>query len=162
MNAYRLIVALVLSGAVAWPGARPIEAAGQWPAPALKLPTVVKRQLANGLPAWIVELHEVPVVQVNLLLRAGTANDPPGKYGVASLAAAMLTEGAGSRSSLELADAIDFLGADLNAASGIDSSAVRLHVPVARLGEALADHGGRGAPADVSGRRASIASGSSG
>ena len=138
MNAYRLIVALVLSGAVALAQAPdrskpPVNG----PAPALKLPTVVKRQLANGLPAWIVELHEVPVVQVNLLLRAGTANDPPGKYGVASLAAAMLTEGAGSRSSLELADAIDFLGADLNAASGIDSSAVRLHVPVARLGEAL-------------------------
>ena len=138
MNAYRLIVALVLSGAVALAQAPdrskpPVNG----PAPALKLPTVVKRQLANGLPAWIVELHEVPVVQVNLLLRAGTANDPPGKYGIASLAAAMLTEGAGSRSSLELADAIDFLGADLNAAAGIDSSAVRLHVPVARLGEAL-------------------------
>ena len=52
------------------------------PAPALKLPTIVKRQLANGLPVWIVELHEVPVVQVNLVVRTGTANDPPGKYGV--------------------------------------------------------------------------------
>ena len=107
------------------------------PAPALKLPTIVKRQLANGLPVWVVELHEVPVVQVNLLVRAGTANDPPGKYGVASLATAMLTEGAGSRSALEIADAVDFLGADLDASSGIDSSAVRLHVPVARLAEAL-------------------------
>ena len=97
----------------------------------------MKRQLANGLPVWIVELHEVPVVQVNLVVRTGTANDPPGKYGAASLTAAMLTEGAGSRAALELADAIDFLGADLNASSGIDSSAVRLHVPVARLAEAL-------------------------
>jgi zinc protease len=107
------------------------------PAPALKLPTIVKRQLANGLPVWVVELHEVPVVQVNLLVRAGTANDPPGKYGVASLTAAMLTEGAGSRSALEIADAVDFLGADLDASSGLDSSAVRLHVPVTRLAEAL-------------------------
>ena len=107
------------------------------PAPALKLPTIVKRQLANSLPVWVVELHEVPVVQVNLLVRAGSANDPPGKYGAASLAAAMLTEGAGSRTALEIADAVDFLGADLNASSGIDSSAVRLHVPVARLADAL-------------------------
>ena len=106
-------------------------------APALKLPTIVKRQLANAVPVWVVELHEVPVVQVNLLVRAGTANDPPGKYGVASLAAAMLTEGAGSRSALEIADAVDFLGADLNASSAIDASAVRLHVPVSRLAEAL-------------------------
>ena len=49
----------------------------------------------------------------------------------------MLLEGAGPRSSLELADAVDFLGADLTAAAGIDSSAVRLHVPVARLADAL-------------------------
>ena len=49
----------------------------------------------------------------------------------------MLDEGAGSRSALEIADAIDFLGADLGAASAFDSSAVRLHVPVARLAEAL-------------------------
>ncbi|MGE3508241.1 MAG: M16 family metallopeptidase [Vicinamibacterales bacterium] len=107
------------------------------PPPALTLPAVQKRQLSNGIPVWIVELHEVPVVQVNLVVFSGTSDDPVGKFGVASLTAAMLTEGAGSRSSLELADAIDFLGADLGATSGIDSSAVRLHVPVARLPEAL-------------------------
>ena len=138
MKLIRLIAACALCGAVTFaqaPDRSKPPATG--PAPTLELPTIVKRQLANGLPAWIVELHEVPVVQVNLLVRAGSANDPPGKYGVASLAAAMLTEGAGSRSALEIADAIDFLGADLNASSGIDSSAVRLHVPVARLAEAL-------------------------
>jgi zinc protease len=67
----------------------------------------------------------------------GTADDPAGKYGIASLTTAMLTEGAGSRGALEIADAVDFLGADLAATSGIDSSAIRLHVPVARLAEAL-------------------------
>src|SRR4051812_16838322 len=107
------------------------------PPPELKLPQIQKRQLSNGLRAWIVELHEVPVAQVNLVVLSGTAEDPAGKFGVASLAAAMLTEGAGSRSALEIADAIDFLGADLSAASALDSTSVRLHVPVARLGDAL-------------------------
>jgi predicted Zn-dependent peptidase len=107
------------------------------PAPALNLPAIQKRQLSNGLPVWIVELHEVPVAQVNLVVLSGTADDPAGKYGIASLTAGMLAEGAGSRSSLEIADAIEFLGADLGAASGIDSVAIRLHVPVARLAEAL-------------------------
>jgi len=46
------------------------------PAPTLKLPQIQKRQLSNGLPVWIVELHEVPVVQVNLMVMAGTADDP--------------------------------------------------------------------------------------
>jgi predicted Zn-dependent peptidase len=106
------------------------------PAP-LILPAVHKLKLSNGLPVWIVEMHKVPVAQVNLLVFSGTTDDPPGKYGVASLAAAMLEEGAGSRSALEIADAVDYLGADLGATSAIDSSAVRLHVPVARLADAL-------------------------
>jgi predicted Zn-dependent peptidase len=107
------------------------------PAPTLKPPAVQKQRLSNGLAVWLVEQHEVPVVQVNLLVASGSADDPPGKFGAANLMASMLMEGAGSRSSLELADAVDFLGADLNATNGSDSTAVRLHTPVARLAEAL-------------------------
>jgi predicted Zn-dependent peptidase len=107
------------------------------PAPELTLPAIQKRMLSNGLPVWIVETHEVPVVQVNLIVRSGSADDPPGRYGAASLAASMLLEGAGSRGSLEIADEVDFLGATLDAAAAIDFSAMRLHVPVARLAQAL-------------------------
>jgi len=128
------VAAATLSAQQAPDRARPPQPG---PPAALKLPAIQKQKLSNGLPVWIVEMHEVPVAQVNLVVSSGTANDPPGKFGVASLTAAMLEEGAGSRSALELADAIDFLGADLGATSGIDSSAVRLHVPVARLADAL-------------------------
>lgn len=107
------------------------------PAPALKLPAIQKLRLSNGLPVWIAELHEVPVAQVNLLIANGSAVDPVGHYGIASLAGAMLEEGAGSRTGLEIADAVDFLGASLNVTSGVDSTAVRLHVPVARLADAV-------------------------
>jgi zinc protease len=107
------------------------------PPPPLNLPALQKRQLSNGLPVWIVELHEVPVAQVNLVVFSGSAQDPSGKFGVASLAMSMLEEGAGTRSALQIADAVDFLGADLGTSVGSDSSAVRLHVPVARLADAL-------------------------
>jgi predicted Zn-dependent peptidase len=107
------------------------------PPPALKLPPIQKHTLENGLAVWIVEQHEVPIVQVNLLLRAGSAVDPDGKYGVASMTAAMLDEGAGTRSALDLADAIEFLGANLSTNSSFDYSAIRMSVPVARLGDAL-------------------------
>src|SRR3989440_12958051 len=83
------------------------------PPPALKLPAIQKRTLSNGLRIWIVERHEVPVVQVNLVVLSGTGDDPAGKFGIASLTASLLTEGVGSRSSLQNADAIDFIGADL-------------------------------------------------
>jgi predicted Zn-dependent peptidase len=107
------------------------------PTPALHLPAIDKRQLANGLPVWIVERHDVPVAQVNFVVLSGSTDDPAGRFGIASLTAAMLEEGAGSRSALEIADAVDFLGADLGTSSGSDSSAVRLHVPIDRLAGAL-------------------------
>jgi predicted Zn-dependent peptidase len=107
------------------------------PTPQLDLPAIQKRALSNGLAVWFVESHEVPIVQVNMVVRAGAGDDPAGKFGAASLTAAMLDEGAGSRSALELADAVEFLGAGLTTTSSFDSSAVRLNVPVERLRDAL-------------------------
>ena len=107
------------------------------PPPQLDLPTIQKRTLSNGLPVWIVEAHEVPVVQVNLVVLAGSGDDPAERFGLASLTAAMLDEGAGSRSALEIADAIEFLGAALGTTSSFDASAIRLNVPVDKLQDAL-------------------------
>ncbi|MBM3809700.1 MAG: insulinase family protein [Acidimicrobiia bacterium] len=107
------------------------------PAPSLKMPAIQKQQLTNGLPVWIVEHHEVPLAQVNLIVRSGSAADPIGKYGVGSLTAAMLDEGAGPRAALEIADALEFLGANLSTTSTFDASAVRLSVPVSKLADAL-------------------------
>ena len=100
-------------------------------------PAIVKRQLSNGLAVWIAERHELPVVQMSLLVPAGSAVDPRGRYGVASLTAAMLTKGAGARSAAEIADALDTLVANLSASSDIDFTSLQLYVPVARLAEAL-------------------------
>jgi len=107
------------------------------PTPQLDLPAIQKRALSNGLAVWLVESHEVPIVQVNVVVRAGAGDDPAGKFGTASLTAAMLDEGAGARSALEIADAVEFLGASLTATSSFDSSAVRLNVPVERLRDGL-------------------------
>ena len=107
------------------------------PPPALKLPAIHKRTLSNGLPVWIVELHKVPVVHVTLVVKSGAGADPRGKYGIANLTAEMLDEGAGKRNALQIADAVDYLGAGLSTSSTSDASFVDLHVPVARLGDGL-------------------------
>jgi predicted Zn-dependent peptidase len=107
------------------------------PAPALKLPPIEKRTLSNGLTVWIMGVHKVPTVHLELTVRAGIAADPPQKFGLASLTADMIDEGAGARTALEIADAIDFLGADLSSSGSADASYVDLHVPVARLADAL-------------------------
>jgi zinc protease len=108
------------------------------PAPALTLPPIVKRTLTNGLPVWIVEMHKVPLVDVTLLVKSGAAADPANKNGVANVTADMLDEGAGTKSALDLADAIAFLGGSLSTGSDWDSSVVRLHLPVSKVDDGLA------------------------
>jgi predicted Zn-dependent peptidase len=132
-------VLLVALGVVVSAQVRPDRSKPPEPgaAPQLKLPAIAKRSLANGLAVWVVESREVPIVQLTAIVRAGGDDDPVGKFGTASLTAAMLDEGAGNRSALEVADAVEFLGATLTTSSSYDASAVRLNVPVQRLDEAL-------------------------
>lgn len=125
---------LVVLGAQAPDRSKPPALA---PPPPLKLPPIETRTLSNGLAVWVMEAHEVPIVQLSLVVRAGGAEDPPGRFGAASFTAAMLDEGAGTRSALEIADAVEFIGAELTTGSSFDASAVRLNVPVQRLDEGL-------------------------
>jgi len=107
------------------------------PPPALRLPPLDKRTLSNGLQVWVMGVHKVPTVHLQLAMRIGIAADPAQKFGLSSLTADMLDEGAGSRNALEIADAIDFLGADLSATGAADATYVDLHIPVVRLADAL-------------------------
>jgi zinc protease len=99
--------------------------------------SIQKRRLSNGLAVWIVEHHDVPIVQMSLVVPRGTGDDPPGRFGLASLVSAMLTEGAGSRTASDIAAAIDRLKGNLSPTGGVDASSVQLHVPVDGVADAL-------------------------
>lgn len=107
------------------------------PPPTLRLPKVQSQKLSNGLEVLVVEMHEVPVVDVSLALRAGAVRDPEDLPGLATFTANMLDEGAGTRSALALADEISFLGASLAATAGPENAIVQLHVPRRSLEPAL-------------------------
>jgi zinc protease len=47
------------------------------PAAALTLPAVQKLTLDNGLRVWVLEHHEVPLVQANLVVLSGAAAEVP-------------------------------------------------------------------------------------
>jgi len=108
------------------------------PPPAVSLPPIVARQLANGLKLLIVEQHELPLADFVLLVGSGTTADPTGKMGVANLTAAMLREGTTTRKSLDIADQAAFLGINLSPTSSWESSTLSLHTPTAQLDSALA------------------------
>ncbi len=100
-----------------WPRENPPAplAAHDVPFPAFEM-----RTLANGLQVVALVHHEQPVVSLRMLVRAGSASDPAGKGGVASLVAALLDQGTTSRSADAIADAIDSAGGTLDTSAGAD------------------------------------------
>jgi zinc protease len=107
------------------------------PPPALKLPAVQTATLPNGLELAVLEMHKVPVVDVQLVLDAGAAREPADLPGLATFTATMLQQGAGRRAALDIADEAAFLGARLTTAASYDAATVSLHVPKERLVSAL-------------------------
>ena len=104
----------------------------------LALPPVVTRTLANGLELMIVEHHELPVANFLLLVRSGYERDPAHAPGMVSLTAAMLDEGAGKRSALDIAAQQAMLGARLGVGASYDATTISLETPTAQLDSALA------------------------
>jgi predicted Zn-dependent peptidase len=96
------------------------------PAPAVHLPSIRKDRLPNGLAVWTVEHDSVPVVTFVLVVPAGSAQDPPGLAGLASLTGDMLDEGSGDRTAIDMHDALARVGAQFDTEVGVDATLVSL------------------------------------
>ena len=86
---------------------------GAAPSPSFSPPVPTRATLSNGMEVVIVEKPGLPVVAQGLLLRAGGVTDAADKPGIASLTAAMLTEGTATRTSRQISDEMEFLGSQL-------------------------------------------------
>jgi zinc protease len=80
----------------------------------------IQRVTSNGLTAWLVEDHSVPVVSLSWSWPGGAAFDAPGREGTAGLAAALLTEGAGDMPAAAFTDALRDAGIGLSFGAGRD------------------------------------------
>jgi zinc protease len=84
------------------------------PEPSFTPPLPVRHQLANGMSIAVVESRGAPIVSFALVLRAGAVSDPEDLPGLASFTAQMLMEGTEGRTSLEIANAAEFIGARIS------------------------------------------------
>jgi zinc protease len=84
--------------------------------------------LSNGLTVLHSENHSLPIVMVTLMVKAGERHEPKEKAGLANLTAELLTEGTKNRSSREISEEIDFIGASLDASAGNDFTTITLSV----------------------------------
>jgi zinc protease len=94
------------------------------------LPVPAERTLANGMRVIAFaqrsapKAYAVPLITAQLLVRGGGSAESEAEAGLATLTAALLTQGTQTRSAVEIAQAVDGLGARLDASSGYDATVV--------------------------------------
>ncbi len=108
----------------------PIPPLGPFEAP---VPTVLTLQ--NGLKLYVVERRSAGLEALAFLTRHGAAADPPGKEGLASLAAEMLQAGSAGKSQAEVAAMADAMGANLSVSASTDALSIGLSALAPRLVE---------------------------
>jgi zinc protease len=89
------------------------------------------------LKVVLAERHEVPVIQLNLIVDAGHAADSLAKPGTSNLALAMISNGTKSRDALQIAARSEELGAEIGAGSTLDTSYISLNSITGELANSL-------------------------
>ncbi len=97
----------------------------------------VREKLPNDLVWLFSEQRDLPLVTLQLLIKAGTLQEPLTKAGLANLTAQLLRSGTKTRTATQIAQELDFLGAKLNAQGGDDYAALSLTVLKKDLGAGL-------------------------
>ena len=108
----------------------------------IRIPTPYQTVLPNGLTLVVVEDRRLPLVSYRLAFRTGDAHDPPELPGLTDMMAGLLTEGTSSRTSRQIAEEVELMGATLHAGAGSDFttlSASALSVFGDRILELMAD-----------------------
>src|SRR5215510_7559290 len=100
----------------------------QMPAPLgprpLNLPEPFELTLANGLQLVVVEDRRLPLISFRLAFRSGDAGDPPQLPGLSDMMSHLLTEGTETRTSRQLAEEIERIGATLSVGSTSDFTTI--------------------------------------
>ena len=87
-----------------------------------KLPEYTKFQLKNGLTVYLMERHEVPLIQFTAVFPAGAINDTKEKSGLAAVTADALVLGSKNYTKSQIEENTEFLGASINSGAGKEAA----------------------------------------
>lgn len=90
----------------------------------LNLPESFQTKLANGLTLVLIEDKRLPLINFRLAFRSGDASDPPELPGLSDMMSHLLTEGTTTRTSRQIAEEIERLGATLSVGSSSDFTTI--------------------------------------
>lgn len=105
-----------------WDRADLIEAPAPAVPTAIKLPPIRRFTLANGLQVIAIDNPRLPAVSVQLAVRAGRAEEPLARMGVAELTADVLLKGTRKRDALAIARTVDKVGASITADASYEAT----------------------------------------
>jgi len=94
----------------------------------LKLPAVETFSMANGLTVAAVRRSETPVVTIQLIIKAGEADSPSDRPGLAAITARMIGKGTKQLSADYLENMVESLGAQFSAAVFMDYTVLTMTV----------------------------------
>jgi predicted Zn-dependent peptidase len=80
--------------------------------------------LKNGLTVLLLEKHGVPMINLYAIVKTGSAADPAGEEGLASITAGLLRKGTKARTAQQFAADLDYIGGEFDAEAGADFSSV--------------------------------------
>jgi predicted Zn-dependent peptidase len=104
---------------------------------ALDFPEIERTTLSNGIKVTYAQRTAAPLTNLILSFDAGAASDKPATRGLQNMTMAMLDEGTATRSSQQIAEDKERLGANLTTAGGVDRSLVTLSALTANLAPSL-------------------------
>ncbi|WP_269515281.1 M16 family metallopeptidase [Brevundimonas subvibrioides] len=113
----------------------PMPAIGQ--VPDLEFPAVERATLSNGVKVVYARVDTVPVTRVAVEFDAGYAADPADRLGAQAMMLDLLDEGTTTRSSNQLAEEEERLGASINVGASMDRTSADLSVVTANLTPSL-------------------------
>src|SRR5712691_7106812 len=90
----------------------------------LHMPPHEKYVLKNGLTVLLLEKHGVPMINLYAIVKTGSAADPTGEDGLASITAGLLRKGTKTRTAQQFAADLDYIGGDFESEAGADFSSV--------------------------------------
>ena len=90
----------------------------------LNLPETFETRLANGLTLVLIEDKRLPLINLRLAFRSGDTSDPADLPGLSDMMSHLLTEGTTTRSSRQIAEETERLGATLSVGSTSDFTTI--------------------------------------
>ena len=94
----------------------------------VELPAIEQWKLGNGLQVFAIKNDHLPVVSIQMAIRAGRVHEPRARLGVSDATADMIVKGTKKRDATALAKAIDFVGGTIGAQATYEATLIQCSV----------------------------------